>query len=366
MRSKVFKSSLCLVFLFCFQKAVAELSNAQELLETHRESRKTLEGKLQENKELLKKQLTAELLKLDHQAQKEGNLHLRLWTHRSIRRLDELGDNWLTILAEPFKRPDPIQQLFITTENTWNTLQSTAADRVLVNRKEALGNMEKLQVRLVQEDRIDEAVITRDIWEKLNQSKVDEKLHTKIIKQTPKEYQQRVQKLNEKAVAASENGMPVPPPDALFPFQADNPTFQAYLKGVKVESGGFFATPSAHIQIGNHPVYSGFRGVAMVAYYDNEIVLEDTFDTYAEQAESVRLSEEIGKLPYGAFVVLAVRDDATRRFTGSTQSSLYRLGATKGILGQPYRSSHILVGMKGLEMGGTVEMFGMEEQIYSP
>src|SRR5690606_18596474 len=121
----------------------------------------------------------------------------------------------------------------------------------------------------------------------------------------------------------------IPPPDAAFPFQAENPAFQAYLKGLKAESSGFFASPSSHIQIGNHPVYSGFRGVAMVAYHDGKIILEDTFDTYAEQTESVRLSEAIGDLPYGAFVVIAVRDDATRRFTGSTQSSLYRLGASK-------------------------------------
>ncbi|MDF3127572.1 hypothetical protein P0Y35_00020 [Kiritimatiellaeota bacterium B1221] len=38
-----------------------------------------------------------------------------------------------------------------------------------------------------------------------------------------------------------------------------------------------------------------------------------SFDTYAEQEESVRLSAAIGDFPYGALVVIAVREDATRR-----------------------------------------------------
>lgn len=362
MKNSSLKSGLFLCSLLFFQHVRAEYPSAQELLDAHQASQATLEKNLQQDKENLKKQLISALLKLDQQARQTRDLDLRLWTHSAIRRIDELEENWLAILAEPFKRPDPIQQLFITTENAWNKLQSTATESVLENRKAVLDKMEKLQIRLVQEDRIDEAVITRDLRKKVNESREDEKRHAKITKFTPEAYLKSVQNLREKALASAGNEVPTPPPDALFPFKADNPAFQEFLKEVKVESSGFFAGSSAHIQIGRHPVYSGRRGVAMVAVHEGNIVLEDIFDTYVEQAESVRLSEEIGKLPYGAFVVLAVRDDATRRFTGSTQSSLYRLGAMEGILNLPYRSSYILIGMKGLMMGDAMELFDLKNK----
>jgi hypothetical protein len=364
MKCPLIKLGLLACTLLISFGAFAESPTAKELLDAHRASRKTLQDTLQENKQVLENQLTAELLKLDHLAQRNGELHLQLWTHGLLRLIEGLEDNWLAILKEPYELPGPIQQLLTTTEATWKELQSSAMNQALENKKNSLGTMEKLQIRLVQEDRIEEAVITRDLRGNLENFKEDEKLHSQLSKLTPEFYHKKIQQLKEKEFSSQDFIGPIPPPDALFPFQANNPTFKAYLKWVKAESSGYFATPSAHIQIGNNPVYSGFRGLALVAYTNGEIVLEDTFDTYAEQDESVRLSKAIADLPYGAFVVMAVRDDATRRFSGSTQSSLYRLGATTGILNLPYRSSYLLIGMKGLKMGDAVERFGVERQVY--
>jgi len=104
----------------------------------------------------------------------------------------------------------------------------------------------------------------------------------------------------------------------------------------------------------------------MVAVVDRDIVLRESYDTYAEASESERLITDIGDLPYGAPVILAVRDDATRRFSGAAQSALYRLGAAGGIHGLPYRSGYLLIGVKGLKPGDAIEKSGMEKVIHSP
>ena len=59
-------------------------------------------------------------------------------------------------------------------------------------------------------------------------------------------------------------------------------------------------------------------------------------------------------------VEIAVRDDATRRFSGAAQSALTRLGAAHGIQPLPYRSSYLMVGLKGLVPGHALEKHGME------
>lgn len=94
--------------------------------------------------------------------------------------------------------------------------------------------------------------------------------------------------------------------------------------------------------------------------------MKETYDTYAEGSESARLIADIGRLPYGALVILAVRDDATRRFSGAAQSTFYRLGASTGIRGLPYRSSYFLIGMKGLPPGSAIEESGMGKLTFRP
>lgn len=80
------------------------------------------------------------------------------------------------------------------------------------------------------------------------------------------------------------------------------------------------------------------------------------YDTYESKAESLRLVEDIASLPYGAFVVVVAHDEATRRFAGEAQSTLFRLGAANGIADLPYRSAYLLIGIKGMRPGGAVEL----------
>jgi hypothetical protein len=91
------------------------------------------------------------------------------------------------------------------------------------------------------------------------------------------------------------------------------------------------------------------------ALSENEKVLRGHYDTYAGRAEALRLVEDIQVLLYGAFVVMVSHDDATRRFAGETQSTLFRLGATIGIADLPYRSAYLLIGIKGMRPCGAVE-----------
>lgn len=64
-------------------------------------------------------------------------------------------------------------------------------------------------------------VLTRDLREKLVQSNVDKKLREKLSQLTPEFFHKKVQQLKE--FTAQESKGPIPPPDALFPFQANNP-----------------------------------------------------------------------------------------------------------------------------------------------
>lgn len=124
-------------------------------------------------------------------------------------------------------------------------------------------------------------------------------------------------------------------------------------------SSGFGDGPAARVAIGRDLFHEGARGLTLVALVDREMVLSETYDTYANSEESERFVKDVRELPYGAFVILAVRDDATRRFTGAAQSTLFRLGASEGIRGLPYRSSYLLIGAKGLSPGQGEERTGL-------
>lgn len=145
------------------------------------------------------------------------------------------------------------------------------------------------------------------------------------------------------------------PPDALFLFEPDNPAFDLFQKSVTAVSNSSPHRGTSGAQVGTRIRIQGRRGLAVLALVGNETVLRGHYDTYESKAESLRMVEDIASLPYGAFVVVVAHDDATRRFAGEAQSTLFRLGASKGIVGLPYRSAYLLIGIKGMRPGGAVE-----------
>ncbi len=155
------------------------------------------------------------------------------------------------------------------------------------------------------------------------------------------------------------------PPDALFLFRSDNPAFQAFLKRVSATSKGSPERGPSYAKIGNIERLYGKRGLGLMALKGDEIVLSEHYDTYESKQEGLRLVEDVKALHYGTFVVLFAHDEATRRFPGETQSTLFRLGATNGLVELPYRSAYLLIGVKGMTPGEAAE-YSDEKQIIYP
>jgi hypothetical protein len=180
---------------------------------------------------------------------------------------------------------------------------------------------------------------------------------------------QRVEKLlsgkgkKSKPATPADEDIPAPP-DALFLFEPDNPAFQVFLGQVKAVSAGSPERGASGVQVGQQIRMTGQRGLSMLALVGKDVVVRETYDTYESKEESLRFSEAVQALPYGAFVVLFAHDDATRRFSGEAQSSLFRLGASRGIDKLPYRSAYLLIGVKGMRIGGAVERSDAKEVTY--
>ena len=144
-------------------------------------------------------------------------------------------------------------------------------------------------------------------------------------------------------------------PSALSP---ESDAFQAFRKQVDVVSKGHFAGSQSSIRCPGHPQLVGTRGLAVLAFHHNELLINRTFDTYGYKTESAALAKAIGELPQGAFVVCAVKDEGSRSFTEAAQQALLSIGAEKGLMGSTYRDSYLLVGAKGFKGGQAEEKAG--------
>jgi hypothetical protein len=283
-----------------------------------------------------------------------GNPTQMLWTNRALRIAQASEQEWLALLAEEYEVPDPLENLNLGALAAVNSLRKKSLAELEATWERALNNFKALEKRQVQINKIDEAIQTRKQSEHIESSKLLPQI------------QKRISAFDSEIAAKKENKRadkikwdPVPPPDAKFLFRKNNNAIQYIMKFAKIESGGFHASPTSRILLGNILNYTGRRGLAVVAINNGEILIEDTYDTYGFEEESIRMTEELKALPYGTFLFLAVRDDATRRFTGSADSTLRRFGAASGISNLPYRSSYIMIGVKGLPPGQAMEFEGM-------
>jgi len=305
----------------------------------------------------------SELQRLEEKAKRGGRLTEQLWTARYRRKAEERKGTWIALVADPYDLPESVRTLNRATEERFTSLRNTSIRKLEDTKTKTLESMTAAEKALVRLDHIKEALEVRKLAEAAQRSGLYEKVRKRLGVYTLENMVKRHWKKEKNDLP---DGGPTPPPDAEFPFLSDNPAFQAFLNSVRVESSGFHEGPSAVILIGRMVTYHGARGVSMVACHNEAVILTETYDTYANPEESLRLAKDIGELPYGSFVVLAVRDDATRRFSGSAQSALYRLGAKKGIQKLPYRSSYYLIGIKGLLPGQAVERDSLKKIQYNP
>lgn len=313
----------------------------------------------QEQAKHLRTEYVKAMSRLDNRGLQTGDLSLRLWANRAVRITLESESDWLALFKEEYELPEPLAELNSEALGTINELRENRLEDLAAAKTRALEDIQKLEKQQVREDRIDEALKTRGTTVRIEKSKrvpeIEKRLKRFDIERAHKDIRSRETK---------QEWEPIPPPDARFPFRKENPAFQAFLKAVKVESSGFQDGPSARIAVGNAIQYSGTRGLAVVAVNGTEVLIQDTYDTYAFEEESNRLIEDLKALPMGTFLILAVRDDATRRFTGSADSTLIRFGLGTGIRNLPYRSSYLMIGIRGLTPGQAVERHGMERIRY--
>jgi len=342
---------LCLLFGLA-RGIAAEPPAAAELVRVHRAAVSALEEGLREQLERIRGEHMRRLGELEAGAIREHKRTLWLWTHSEQERLASLGQNWREAFSDPLDRPAPLAELNARTLLEIDRVRAAARrelDRERADIAAKLGFLWREETRL---NRIEQAVAAREAERSVTQDTAPTPLERTL-----------------EALAHAGNparGPYVPrawnteqaPPDASFPFTGENPAFLSFVKELRAVSAGHRDGPEARVVLGERLIREGGRGLTVVALVDREVVLSQTYDTYAEAAESDRFVKDIRALPYGAFVVLAVRDDATRRFTGAAQSALFRLGAAEGIRGQPYRSSYLLIGVKGLPPGQGLERGG--------
>ncbi len=136
---------------------------------------------------------------------------------------------------------------------------------------------------------------------------------------------------------------------------------------VEAVSGGFHSGSRVLIRIGGHTFYDyrgprvGLAGLYVVAIYKNEVLLQYHYNTYFLGGASLGFSRDMSKLPYGTFVVVAAKGEATRLFDEHGQKALYSIGAATGLLNQKFRTSYLCIGVKGLAQGKAIEKTGSEE-----
>ncbi len=328
------------------------LPEIEELQTEHLEHRQNLEEHLTQQLSQLRIRHLRTLLDIGKRAKRNHLRSQELWASQQHRFVTKHEDIWWTLLPGPEDLPPALQSVNDQTLKAFKHIAQSSLEDVKEAHAGYHAHLLELQRNLTRADEIDRAILVRD----LIQSLPEEPEFPKILAEL-------------KALAPSEEkeSQPFVPPgfddergpmDASYFFTRDNPAFQSFLEIAQGVSAGHRDGPEARILLGRSGEFNADRGLGMVAVFDRDLLKAETYDTYAHPGESQRFVEDVRKLPYGTFVILAVRDDGTRRFSGSAQSALFRLGAEKGILGLPYRSSYLLIGAKGLAPGHGIELTG--------
>jgi hypothetical protein len=88
---------------------------------------------------------------------------------------------------------------------------------------------------------------------------------------------------------------------------------------ISVESAGFTTGNYARIQVNDKDVLAkneAKRGLNMVAldFVTHKVNFKKTYDTYSDISASNALIEDFEKLPAYSIVIIAVKDEASKRF----------------------------------------------------
>jgi hypothetical protein len=125
---------------------------------------------------------------------------------------------------------------------------------------------------------------------------------------------------------------------------------------LEVESAGILGGNFARVRLGDRVLELNGRGYNLVALApDNgQVIIEESFDTFAGEGEAARLAGRLRDLPAGTIVLLAVRDDASSHLTAEAVAAIGDVGGEMDLRGK-YRWGHALIGVKGARPGTAIE-----------
>ncbi len=108
------------------------------------------------------------------------------------------------------------------------------------------------------------------------------------------------------------------------------------------------------------------RGLNMVVWHNQKVVKTAHYDTFAGSTASDKFAADVSKLPDGAFVAVAVMDEATRNFNARAYRAIRSIGGKTNLAEAKYRCSYYCIGQKGLMSGKAVEKTASEMIGYPP
>jgi Interleukin-like EMT inducer len=151
------------------------------------------------------------------------------------------------------------------------------------------------------------------------------------------------------------HGTEGPGREARFPVGTTGATSPGHLR---VRSGGQAHGDLVSVQLDGAELASPRRGYTLVAWTpDGRVPTGAVFDTFAQDAACAALSAWIDRLPAGAVVAGAVKDEASARLCSEGVAALRRLGVRGDLRGR-FRESHAFVGAKGAAPGQALEALG--------
>jgi hypothetical protein len=129
-----------------------------------------------------------------------------------------------------------------------------------------------------------------------------------------------------------------------------------------VVSAGKAHGNEARIRIDGLEFSANRRGynVVVLEPRSGRVVAHDLFDTFIARAQSARLAEYIRRIPAGAIVVAAVKDDGIGQLGDDAVEAFHSVGGSADPRLAGLFTSHLLIGVKGAPAGSAIEAVGFE------
>ncbi|RPI02961.1 MAG: hypothetical protein EHM72_02795 [Calditrichaeota bacterium] len=121
-----------------------------------------------------------------------------------------------------------------------------------------------------------------------------------------------------------------------------------WLADIQVVSAGLADGNYAHFAVNDQTVFTGARGINLVAvnHEEGRVLHRRTFDTYAAAAESDSLAAFLTRLADNTIILAGVMDDGAANLTATGRAAFESLGSRE-ISNLQYRDSWAFIGRKG-------------------